>query len=449
MISTLCYLVLCFITAYVIVISISIIKKTSSLILVAPVAVIYFWTIYGAWAWIPMKASGGYHFYEGIMFVVDIDSYYLASLILYSIFIIVFITYLFYIANIKSTKKSNGYDIDREFYRETIDVLDRNNYYYSILYLLFLVFVFFSVKDLKESIIQGVSAYELSRFDSTIGSIGTLVIFSGDTFLYLSVPLLFVRKSLFKKFKVILPIFIYFIVNLLLGNRNTLLCGMLEGVILSVELYGFRKIIRPRNVIIAVLAFMGIVMVSVLRGLAIEDILSGDFEIDFLTLFDSANKSDEKYAAHISMYGVLKNNVPFTYGSSIISLLSTAIPSFIGIKRPDDIYMYYVMQTAHSKPDIGMTLHYATGWYLNFGFLGIVLGALVWGYVIKRLYFMKYKFIYMIGSVLFSAVSIQMIRGGGLEAYKGVLLMDTIIPMIIVYYCLKKNRLYKGYCDQI
>ncbi len=438
MIVFLCYMVLYLITLYVIITSYRIIKKTSSFILVLPIVAMYYWSIYGAWSWIPMKQMGGYDFYETIMFPVNVDEFYLGSLLLYSLFIIVFTTYMLYIANNESRVRI---DLEgrRRLYRNLLDILGKSKYYRIVIYFSFVFFVYFSYKDVTSAISQGVSAYTLSRFDSSIGAIGTIVSFCGDVFLLMSVPLLFINKKLILKLDIIVPMLLYFGVNLFLGNRNTMLCGVAEGLVLSVELYGVKKMLRLRNIVIVLFAVICIQAVSVLRGMSVSDIVSGNFELNVFDMLGSANDSHEKYAAHISMYGVLKYDVPFTYGTSIIGLLSTIIPSFLGIKRPDDIYMYYVMQTTHTKPDIGMTLHHATGWYLNFGLLGIIAGALLWGYVVKRLYIKKYNFTYLIGSVLFSAVSIQMIRGGGIESYKGVLLMNTIIPMIIVNYCLKKE----------
>ena len=70
------YTLLIVVTIYLIIISVMMIKKSHSLIPVVPIAVMYFWSLYGAWDWIPMKLSGGSNFYENLLFIVNIDEYY-------------------------------------------------------------------------------------------------------------------------------------------------------------------------------------------------------------------------------------------------------------------------------------------------------------------------------------------------------------------------------------
>ena len=433
-----CYTILVIMTLYVIITAVTIIKKTSSLILAVPVLIMYFWTLYGAWSFIPLKLAGGSIYYEDIMFRVHIDEYYLESLVLYSLFIVIFAEFMKSIARHKVYITNVEHKQQIANYKLYINRLNDSGSYTVIVCLFLFVFVYFSSTNLLLAISQGVSAYTLSRFNSALGSAGSLVTFAGDTFLYLSIPLLFVGK-MWKRYVVIISILLYFMINALLGNRNTLLCGMIIGVLLTTEIWGIKKIFNPKAITVAVLVFAGIQAISIVRGLSVNDIISGNYSLDLFDVFGSLSNSNEKYAAHISMYGVLKNDVPFTYGSSILALISTFIPTFMGVQRADDIYHYYVLHTMQFKPDIGVTLHHAAGWYMNFGLIGVVCGALLWGYVMKWLYSKRLKFIYFYGSILFASVTIQMIRGGGLESYKGVLLMDTLIPMLIIYYC-SKNR---------
>ena len=78
----LCYILLVLITVYVIGISIAIVRRTKSLVLAIPIAVMYFWSIFGAWSFIPLKMSGGNVFYEDMMFAVNIDGHYFMMLYL-------------------------------------------------------------------------------------------------------------------------------------------------------------------------------------------------------------------------------------------------------------------------------------------------------------------------------------------------------------------------------
>ena len=415
----------------------SIVKKTESLILVVPIAVMYFWSIYGAWDWIPMKLSGGYDFYEDIMFEVNIDEYYFEMLLYYSLFILIFSNYTNLKAKHLQKHKGVRSDLMASEYFYNINALDESRFYKGVVYICFGCFVYFSLKNIGAAVSEGVSAYQLSRFNSVLGGADSLVEFSGDMFLFLAIPLIFSKKKLSKKY-ILIPIVIFYIVNMLLGNRNTLLCGLVEGVLLFVELYGLRTVFRPRNIALGISLLTLIQVASFIRGLPVSDILAGNFELNIMDIFRSTSGSGEKYAAQISMYGVLSKDVPLSFGASIISFISILLPSFIGFPRLDNSYLYYVNHTMGGKPELGVTLNHITDWFINFGVVGLFIGAYVWGYVIKCLYRKRDRFEYFMASILFSSVSIQLIRGG-IEGYKGTLLMNTIIPLLLIRYCIRRK----------
>lgn len=442
MIVSLCYIVVVLITFYVCYTSLHIIRTTSSLVLAVPLFAMYFWSIYGAWSLIPIKLDGGSIWYEDMAYTINIDVNYLYSLILYSIFILIFGTIVKRIAKIYSCSEEKQRQ-RREIFRDYIDTLSRSKSYYFIIYTLFFLFLYYSMKNVSVALAQGLSGYNLSRFDSSLGSgFNSMVSFFGDTSLYLSVPLLFSRIKK-KKIRIIIPILVYFFINLLLGNRATLLGGLVLAILFFTELNGLKQAVRPKYLLIGIVGLTAIQAISFVRVLSVNDILSGNFKINFLEVLGSTTESNEKYAAHMSMYGVLSKDVSPNWGTSVLFLISSIVPKIVGFPRPDEIYIYYITQTIHSNPGFGLTIHHATAWYLNFGLLGIIAGALLWGYVFKYLYSRRSKYIFFYGLVLFSAISIQMIRGGGLETYKGGLLLATILPMLIVKFCQKKVRLFR------
>ena len=425
MIITSCYILLITITLFVVLMIMKLYKRTKSLIPIVPVIIIYLWSIYGAWTWIPFKLNGGRYFYEDLMFTINIDEYYFLSLLYYSIFLIAFcICELLLVKKSKVNLKS--------YYVPVIEKLSNSMGYHLVLVALLLTFLFFSFRDISLAMRTGVSAYGLSRFESTLGGINSLVMFCGDTFVYLSIPLFF-SKSTKRKIPIVLMFAVYYAFNFILGNRNVLLCGLIIIVLLYTELHGIKKALKLRNVIIGLGFLLSIQIISFYRGLSVDTLLQNNDEILLSDIFMSLFSSSEFYAGHMSMYGVLKYNVDFTWGSSVLFLLSTIIPTFLGFSRPDSIYLYYVKGTIGHSPELGVTINHATGWYLNFGIIGILFGAWMWAAVLG--FFMKRKknFVYLYGAVLFSGVSIQMIRSG-MEAYKGVLLLDTLIPMLIIWW---------------
>jgi hypothetical protein len=77
--------------------------------------------------------------------------------------------------------------------------------------------------------------------------------------------------------------------------------------------------------------------------------------------------SNELFAGHFSMYGVLKKNVQPNYGISFKNLIYSFIPSSLVKQRPEDTYAYYSKQMKF-RGSQGFTVNYITAWYLNFSY---------------------------------------------------------------------------------
>src|SRR5262249_883634 len=90
--------------------------------------------------------------------------------------------------------------------------------------------------------------------------------------------------------------------------------------------------------------------------------------------------SNEAYAAHFSLYGVLAFDVEPKFGYSLYSLACAVIPRLLWPDRPRDIYLYY-SESVGTIQNQGYSIHHATGWYLNFGYLGVPIGGIVLGLI--------------------------------------------------------------------
>lgn len=159
--------------------------------------------------------------------------------------------------------------------------------------------------------------------------------------------------------------------------------------------------------------------------------------------------SNEAYAAHFSMYGVLSRDVPPRFGYSIYSLACSAIPRALWPNRPRDIYLYY-SESVGTVQNQGYSLHHATGWFLNFGHAGVLLGgvvlALVWGSCIgawkhiRRRTGIPFRLFATISPWLFAACLPPLIRAGP-EGYKGFLIEGALIPVaVLLFSCRPKKR---------
>lgn len=440
MIVTLIYGILSAVTIYIVIASYMLVRKSSSLIPVVPIAAIYYWSLFGVWSWIPMKLMGENAPVEEALLMVDIDDTYLLSVLYYSFFIIVFVIFELRFVDLYKYDNINKQELTNS-YLQYINKLSDNKKYNAVVLFLLVSFVLLWLRDLVTAFSTGQSAYQVSRWDSSTGSMENLSMFMGNLFIVLAMPLLFAKNRRRKKCWVYAMIAIYFGMNFLLGNRSALLCGLALGIIMYVELYGTQKLFNSRNILIGIICLLGIQTIYVLRGLSIEAILSGDFSFNISDVFASLAGSGEKDAAQVSMYATLKKDVPFTYGNSFLFLLSTIFPSFLGFERPERVYTHYIEYVSPGGTEVGWTINHVTAWYINLGLIGIILGALFWAYVLGFFYKRRLQYIFMYGAALFSSSAISMIRDGGIECYKGALLMNTIIPIAIVWICLLKIKI--------
>jgi hypothetical protein len=166
--------------------------------------------------------------------------------------------------------------------------------------------------------------------------------------------------------------------------------------------------------------------------------------------------NNEAYAAHLSLYGVLTTGTEPRFGYSLYSLACSAIPRVLWPHRPPDIYNYYA-DSVGAIQDQGYAIHHATGWYLNFGYAGVAIGAivmgLVWGYCCNAQQRMSaksgfaFRLFAIISPWLFVACLPPLIRAGP-EGYKGFIIEGLMIPIgTLAFACRPKKAKPRLYWD--
>jgi hypothetical protein len=146
------------------------------------------------------------------------------------------------------------------------------------------------------------------------------------------------------------------------------------------------------------------------------------------------------------MYGILMKDVPPKPGLSARSLAASFVPSFVDKDRPQDSYEYYA---GHMEfpPGQGFTINHISAWYLNFGYFGLLFGALVLAFLLLMpLHVQQYSqkvnrrfaaWISLCGTTAFCA----MLTRSGPEVYKALLYEAVLIPMIILFSAISCQKL--------
>jgi hypothetical protein len=245
----------------------------------------------------------------------------------------------------------------------------------------------------------------------------------------------------------------------ILGNKNELFSGLILGGLFYVA--NSRGVKWTMIGSVAAIAIVGIALVDFLRAFPILALWEEMDWWEALQWVSEVRGSNEAFGAHFSLYGALHFHAPFTYGSSMVSLLASVVPRLLWPDRPDDIYAHYADSTgiAVGVEEQGFSIHHATGWYLNFGLPGLFLGALIWGIIWARC-FNAYQRIerenwtsrwwYMFAVLApwgFVALIPPLVRAGP-EGYKGLVIEGLLIPAIVLTAASYGHGLFRAFVSR-
>lgn len=229
-----------------------------------------------------------------------------------------------------------------------------------------------------------------------------------------------------------------------LGNKNELFSGLILG--------GLFYLANARNVRWGLVAagaggmFLCIALVDFLRAFPLPELWEGIDWWEAAQWVPEIRASNEAFGAHLSLYGVLYFHSPLTYGSSLTSLLASVVPRILWPERPGDIYSHYAASVGivEGVGEQGFSIHHATGWYLNFGLPGLVLGAMVWGWIWSRCYNAylsadanrdrrpRWQYVLAVLAPWGFVAYIPPLIRAGLEGYKGLVIDALLVPTIVI-----------------
>ncbi len=445
------YALLTTITALIGVLAFSVYRRTRDLGTVIGTAALYYWSLYGAWSIIVDKSGGAsgkfYQYLESKMFPIFLDSDYMLALILYGTFIVaVQLTILLAIP------------------RKRVQPLPRLLFRHEPILVLTFVAGVCSVLLIRDELSTAwtlhTSAYwytrrnpsewftlhqVLNRAALLPAAIGLATLLTGPRNTYF----VNVRRS-YTLWGYLVVLGGMCVFTFLLGNKNEVLAALISGVLAYV---GSQR--RPNWVKVGLAFGLGIwflFSIDYFRSFALSDLTSAvtteERAGDVTEVARFVTSSNEAYAAHFSMYGVLAKDVEPQFGYSIYSLFLSAVPRILWPDRPRDIYLYY-SESVGTVQNQGYSLHHATGWYLNFGYAGIVLGAvvmgLVWSYSmnakrrIRARTSMPFRLFAVVAPWLFAACLPPMLRAGP-EGYKGLVIEGAMIPVGMLILACRPKR---------
>lgn len=435
-------------------------KKTGEISFVIGIVLIYYWSLMGSWLLVYDQMhdcagqSWGLHYYYLFdkMFPVYIDNTYLIVIGLYSLFIIGIELTILYFAKPRLS--------------QVVPPKPLHVYHSRLIAICLLAAVASLVLVFKEILIavkfdqsvytitrsQPGRFYTLHQLANQVAIvplyIGLFTFLSGSRSRYITGDQ---RRWVLLAY--VAAIFIVEIYLMFLGNKREIMFAGILGIVFYLNNVGYRFRI-PSLVLFAVIVVTPLLFNDALRGFSPKALLSF-FDTSGLTYdpgkgskgFSMAEAtsgllfSNEMFCANFSMYGSLVYKVPFTYGSSLLSLAASVVPRILWESRPADIYSYYAT-SVHAVEGQGYTIHHATAWYLNFGVPGLLAGAFVLGALWSWLYnrFIKLdmgrkRFVvifFILGAGAVAGQIPALIRSGP-EAYKVVAVEGLLLPALIIF----------------
>ena len=423
------------------------------------IGLIYYWSLFGAWSIVADRLGGEsgkrYDYLEGKLFPVMLDEDYLMTLLLYAAFIILievalllFLKPRFALDGPTQTpiKVSHGVFLllavlcgvgSYGLIREYLEMAESMNLapYTVVRGGLGELPSYFTIHQL------------LNRGALLSAAIGLGILCSGDQARIFVGPGNWAVKA---GYMVVIGGLFWF--ALVLGNKNELLFAGLGGILLYLA-----NARRPRLALLSlsgVVGFIGLWLVDTLRGLPLAGLAGGFQDLEPSQWWEAAQfvtSSNEAFSAHFSLYGALALKVPLTYGESLVSVAASVIPRFLWSDRPLDVYHHYANSIGVVEGQ-GYTIHHATGWYLNFGILGLLIGALLWGWIWAKCYTSVHRvglqttrfwLLWTCIAPWMFVANIPMLIRAGFEGYKALVVEAFFLPTIILLLASYKG-LWRG-----
>ncbi len=418
--------------------------RTRDFSVILGIAVLYYWSLYGAWFLITDKLGGSsgrlYGYLEAKMFAISLDENYFKTLVYYGVFIIAVELALLFLVKPAPPRQATG----RPLWVSHGYLLLFATSAGLVSYLLIRPYI-------SEALQIGLSGYKATRDSSPYFSIhqvlnraALIVVAIGFATLCSDErPRLIAaerRHSTIAAYIAVIGGLFSF--NFVLGNKNEPLNAGLVACLLYI--YNSRRL-RVLSLVAAVTAGMsGLWLIDHFRAYPLAEVAQQFASLDFSSLLGDSyglvNASNEPFAAHFSMYGALAYHIVPVFGQSFVSLAASMVPRLLWEARPADVYTYYAASVGAISGQ-GYTIHHATGWYLNFGAAGVPLGGItlgcVWGGCLNAYrnraraaspWGLAFR---TLAPWLFVAFLPNLIRAG-IESYKALAFEGLLIPVTVV-----------------
>ena len=423
--------------------------RTAELGFIIGFSLAFYFSLYGAW-FVVYNAHGGnvnarYFYLFNKLVAVKLDSVYLESVALYALFVLLLQVVVLLSARPKSRES------------QPIVPLTVNPRYLPFLSLAAMSGSAFLFKDqisyalaantslYKVINTQTTLHYDVSRFytlhsilnqTAAVGSFFSLII----VFCGRQGRIFVAKRTIFDLSTTVFAAVTVSIYLFMLGSKGELLFVLIASTLFA--LCNVPRGLKRLVYLLGALLFLFVSSIDAFRSLNVNQLYDSVGDKGFLSeSVTSFTTSTEAFAAHFSLYAAIKLDVPLIYGHSLLSLLFSILPRFLWPSRPDTVYEHYV-ESIDAAAGQGYTIHHATGWYLNFGHIGIIIAAVLVGLLWTWLYNQSLQFnekkskpakVFYALAVFFFVAGLSGLLRSGPEGYKGLCIDSFLIPWLLIF----------------
>ena len=429
-------------------------------------AMIFLWTLAGAWPFIGDAMSGfqgyriglNYHYLMEKMFPFELNADYVEALIAYGVFLVgLFLPLAFQARSFRQKGPGPVRSV----------MIDHRRFFFMGL-LLMLIAITMVVPIIRQALADDVSFYlAINNYSGPFASLRSLaeqaasfcIIFGYSTYLVCTWPGAWIQGEKRSWLNIAFPILLALLglYSSLLGDRQIVFTFFLLSALYLGKITG-RKAVRIGLPLIAI-CVGAIVIGGWIRDFSWSEIShvqrkerttdrNYHFRLESIQHIPEKKGriaqigrflwTNEMFAAHFSMYGVLHRDVPVSPGISLRYLFASLTPSFIDPDRPPTAYDHYGTQ-ARLTPGQGYRIHHATAWYINAGWPGIFIGGSIFGgswVLLMRAARSRSRWIpgglAPLLPLLFVAFMPGLLRAGP-EAYKMIAVEAIALPIFLLF----------------
>lgn len=457
------YLLLSLLTLAIVYLGVRIWKQTREPGFLLVLALLYYWTLLGSWFLIYDDLTGGkgiewglsYYVYTEILFPVHADTDYLLTILSYGFFIISAEAVILWMT--RKPKNAQKHEFSRirishgwiiagsvaavliSFGLVWTEILTAAKFEHSI---------YVVTRQMQG---PWYTIHQLLNQAAVTGIfLGFLIRLSGPNAKWISGD---TKKTSLIAYAFALPLVVT--VMLLLGNKKELMSAGIFGLLFlyrNTGKFDWRKYAVFLSFVVFPFVFNnGMRAWSPVFLTQYFDVSGLHFELEKpisytrFTLKSSALSfvfSNEIFCSHMSLYGLIKKDPAYTWGSSLLSLSASVVPRALWPDRPPPVYEEYARIFKLPKGQ-GLTIHHAAAWYLNFGYTGIIAGGVLLGFLLSLSYRMLFrittatnlvlKILFLMAFIGFVSQVPSLIRSGP-EAYKIVVFEGILIPLLWIFF---------------